>query len=175
MSTVPDAHARQPAPAPGATAPLLEVDGLTKRFGGVLAVSGATFSVAEGSITGLIGPNGSGKTTVFNMVTGYLEADAGQVRFAGDTIRHPNPRTLYRRGLSRTFQQARVFPQMTLIENLVVAVVQPTLRWVAEASDARTSTGPMNCSSDSVSERTPSARPASSRSASGSFWSSPRC
>jgi branched-chain amino acid transport system ATP-binding protein len=127
VSTVPDAHALQPAPAPGTTAPLLEVDGLTKRFGGVLAVSGATFSVAEGSITGLIGPNGSGKTTVFNMVTGYLKADAGRVRFAGDTIRHPNPRTLYRRGLSRTFQQARVFPQMTLIENLVVAVVQPTL------------------------------------------------
>jgi neutral amino acid transport system ATP-binding protein len=108
------------------TEPLLDVVGLTKRFGGVTAVSGATFSVGGGTITGLIGPNGSGKTTVFNMITGYLQADAGTVRFAGELIRRPNPRRLYRRGLSRTFQQARVFPELTLVENLVVAVAQPT-------------------------------------------------
>lgn len=104
---------------------LLEVDGLSKRFGGVAAVSGATFSVDTGTITGLIGPNGSGKTTVFNMITGYLKADAGTVRFEGERVRRPNPRRLYRRGLSRTFQQARVFPEMTLVENLVVAVALP--------------------------------------------------
>ena len=104
---------------------LLEVDGLSKRFGGVAAVSGATFSVDTGTITGLIGPNGSGKTTVFNMITGYLKADAGSVRFEGEHVRRPNPRRLYRRGLSRTFQQARVFPEMTLVENLVVAVAVP--------------------------------------------------
>jgi neutral amino acid transport system ATP-binding protein len=104
---------------------LLEVDGLSKRFGGVAAVSGATFSVETGTITGLIGPNGSGKTTVFNMITGYLKADAGMVRFEGERVRRPNPRRLYRRGLSRTFQQARVFPEMTLLENLVVAVAVP--------------------------------------------------
>ena len=104
---------------------LLEVDGLSKRFGGVAAVSGATFSVDTGTITGLIGPNGSGKTTVFNMITGYLKADAGTVRFEGERVRRPNPRRLYRRGLSRTFQQARVFPEMTLVENLVVAVAVP--------------------------------------------------
>ena len=104
---------------------LLEVDGLSKRFGGVAAVSGATFSVETGTITGLIGPNGSGKTTVFNMITGYLKADGGTVRFAGERVRRPNPRRLYRRGLSRTFQQARVFPEMTLVENLVVAVAVP--------------------------------------------------
>lgn len=104
---------------------LLEIDGLTKRFGGVVAVNGTTFSVGAGSVTGLIGPNGSGKTTVFNMITGYLKADAGSVRYAGKRIRRPNPRRLYRAGLSRTFQQARVFPQLTLIENLVVAVAQP--------------------------------------------------
>jgi branched-chain amino acid transport system ATP-binding protein len=125
VSSVPDASVRSPSSTVRPSAPLLEVHGLTKRFGGVRAVSGTTFSVAEGSITGLIGPNGSGKTTVFNMITGYLKADAGRVWFAGDEIRRPNPRTLYRRGLSRTFQQARVFPQMTLVENLVVAVVQP--------------------------------------------------
>jgi len=104
---------------------LLEVDGLSKRFGGVAAVSGATFTVDTGTITGLIGPNGSGKTTVFNMITGYLRADSGMVRFEGERVRRPNPRRLYRRGLSRTFQQARVFPEMTLVENLVVAVAQP--------------------------------------------------
>jgi len=120
---------------------LLEVDGLSKRFGGVAAVSGATFSVDTGTITGLIGPNGSGKTTVFNMITGYLRADAGTVRFQGERVRRPNPRRLYRRGLSRTFQQARVFPEMTLVENLVVAVAVPVWalgrRGISRADAAR--------------------------------------
>ena len=108
-----------------AATPLLEVDGLCKRFGGVLAVNGATFAVGDGTITALIGPNGSGKTTLFNTITGYLRADEGIVRFAGDRIRRPDPRRLYRRGLCRTFQQARVFPEMTLVENVVVALAQP--------------------------------------------------
>jgi len=120
---------------------LLEVDGLSKRFGGVAAVSGATFSVDTGTITGLIGPNGSGKTTVFNMITGYLKADAGTVRFEGERVRRANPRRLYRRGLSRTFQQARVFPEMTLVENLVVAVAVPVWalgrRGISRADAAR--------------------------------------
>jgi neutral amino acid transport system ATP-binding protein len=108
-----------------AQTPLLDVSGLTKRFGGVVAVEACAFSVREGSITGLIGPNGSGKTTVFNLITGYLRADSGTVSFAGRAVRRPNPTDLYRKGLSRTFQQARVFPQLTLVENLVVAVKQP--------------------------------------------------
>ena len=120
---------------------LLEVDGLSKRFGGVAAVSGATFSVDTGTITGLIGPNGSGKTTVFNMITGYLKADAGTVRFEGERVRRPNPRRLYRRGLSRTLQLARVFPEMTLVENLVVAVAVPVWalgrRGISRADAAR--------------------------------------
>ena len=87
----------------------------------------------EGSITGLIGPNGSGKTTVFNMITGYLRADRGSVRFDGHDVRRPDPTRLYRRGLSRTFQQSRVFPQLTLVENLVVAVQHP-FRQVARAA-----------------------------------------
>ncbi|TMK37190.1 MAG: ABC transporter ATP-binding protein [Actinobacteria bacterium] len=120
---------------------LLEVDGLSKRFGGVAAVSGATFSVDTGTITGLIGPNGSGKTTVFNLITGYLKADAGTVRFEGERVRRANPRRLYRRGLSRTFQQARVFPEMTLVENLVVAVAVPVWalgrRGISRADAAR--------------------------------------
>jgi neutral amino acid transport system ATP-binding protein len=104
---------------------LLEADGLTKRFGGVTAVDACSFAVADGSITGLIGPNGSGKTTVFNMLTGYLPSDGGRIAFRGRAIRRPEPTRLYRRGLTRTFQQARVFPQLTLVENMSVAVAQP--------------------------------------------------
>jgi neutral amino acid transport system ATP-binding protein len=110
-----------------AEASILEVQGLKKSFGGIDAVDGCSFSVEEGSITGLIGPNGSGKTTVFNLITGYLHADSGTVSFSGMPVRRPNPTGMYRRGLSRTFQQARVFLQLTLIENLVVAVKQPMI------------------------------------------------
>jgi ABC-type branched-subunit amino acid transport system ATPase component len=104
---------------------LLGVDGLTKHFGGVAAVNGCSFEVSEGTITALIGPNGSGKTTAFNMITGYLPADAGEVAFAGQAVPRPHPTRLYRAGLTRTFQQARVFPALTLIENLTVAISQP--------------------------------------------------
>jgi neutral amino acid transport system ATP-binding protein len=100
---------------------LLEVEGLTKRFGGVAAVDDCSFAVQAGTITALIGPNGSGKTTAFNMITGYLKQDSGTVRFDGGTVERARPADLYRRGLSRTFQQARVFPELTAIENLVVA------------------------------------------------------
>jgi len=100
---------------------LLQVKDLTKRFGGVTAVDRCSFTVEAGSITALIGPNGSGKTTVFNLVTGYLPADAGEVWFDGIEMRRPHPAKLYRKGLSRTFQQARVFGELSVLENLVVA------------------------------------------------------
>jgi ABC-type branched-subunit amino acid transport system ATPase component len=100
---------------------LLEVGAASKRFGGVVAVDECSFAVEAGTITGLIGPNGSGKTTVFNLVTGYLPADSGEIRFAGERVRRPEPTRLARRGLSRTFQQARVFPNLTVLENLAVA------------------------------------------------------
>jgi ABC-type branched-subunit amino acid transport system ATPase component len=101
---------------------LLEVNGLRKRFGGVQAVDDCSFAVERGTVTGLIGPNGSGKTTVFNLVTGYLPADAGSVTFDGQIVSRPDPVRLARRGLIRTFQQARVFPQLTALENLILAV-----------------------------------------------------
>jgi len=104
---------------------LLEARGLSKRFGGVAAVDGCSFAVPEGTITALVGPNGSGKTTVFNLLTGYLRADAGSVAFAGRPVRRPDPTRLARAGLTRTFQQARIFPELTLVENLVVAIQQP--------------------------------------------------
>ena len=104
---------------------LLEIDALEKRFGGVTAVDGCSFAVAPRTITGLIGPNGSGKTTVFNLVTGYLAADAGSVRFDGRPVRRPDPTRLARRGLLRTFQQARIFPHLTAVEHLALAAPHP--------------------------------------------------
>ncbi|MGW1710661.1 ABC transporter ATP-binding protein [Streptomyces sp. NPDC002206] len=107
---------------------LLEVRGLTKSFGGVRAVDDCSFDVEEGSVTALIGPNGSGKTTAFNMITGYLAADSGSLRFAGTTYRRPDPALLYRRGLTRTFQQARIFGSLSVRENLIAAAGH---RWTA--------------------------------------------
>jgi neutral amino acid transport system ATP-binding protein len=104
---------------------LLAVEGLTKRFGGVAAIDGCTFAVEEGSVTALIGPNGSGKTTAFNVMTGYLPADSGTVTFSGRIVRRPDPTRLARAGLARTFQRARVFPELTVVENLAVALQTP--------------------------------------------------
>ncbi|MDT4957001.1 MAG: branched-chain amino acid transport system ATP-binding protein [Pseudonocardiales bacterium] len=100
---------------------LLEIADATKVFGGVRAVDGASLSVGANTITALIGPNGSGKTTLFNLITGYLRPDRGRVQFAGRDVTGMDAGSLYRRGLSRTFQQARVFPQLSVQENLVVA------------------------------------------------------
>jgi neutral amino acid transport system ATP-binding protein len=107
------------------TSTLLEVRELRKSFGGVRAVDDCSFAVASGTITGLIGPNGSGKTTVFNVVTGYPRADGGRVVFGGRPLRRPDPTRLARDGLIRTFQHARVFPHLTGLENLVLASPQP--------------------------------------------------
>jgi len=104
------------------TATLLEVRGLTKHFGGITAVDRCSFAVPAGTISALIGPNGSGKTTVFNLTTGYLRRDAGDVVFDGRTVGRPDPMRLYRRGLTRTFQQARIFRNLTLVENLCLGV-----------------------------------------------------
>jgi neutral amino acid transport system ATP-binding protein len=104
---------------------VLAVEGLTKRFGGVAAVDACSFAVEEGSVTALIGPNGSGKTTAFNLITGYLPADEGTVTFAGTVVRRPDPTRLARAGLARTFQRARVFSDLTVLENLAVALQQP--------------------------------------------------
>jgi neutral amino acid transport system ATP-binding protein len=103
------------------TSVLLDVQEISRAFGGVHAVSSCSIAVRPHTITGLIGPNGSGKTTAFNIVTGYVPADSGRVHFAGGHVARPEPRRLYRAGLSRTFQQARVFPQLSVLENMVVA------------------------------------------------------
>jgi len=92
--------------------PLLEVAGISRAFGAVHALRDASLTVESGSITALIGPNGSGKTTLFNVITGYLRADAGHVRFDGHDVTGARPARLYRHGLCRTFQQARVFADL---------------------------------------------------------------
>ena len=104
---------------------LLEVLGLTKRFGGVTAVDACSFDVPAGTITALVGPNGSGKTTAFNLITGYTRPDAGSIRFADAPVSRPDPTRLARSGLTRTFQQARTFADLTLVQNLVAALQQP--------------------------------------------------
>lgn len=101
--------------------PLLEVDGVTKRFGGVCAVDDCSMAVPDGSTTGVIGPNGSGKSTLINIVSGYLRADIGEVRFDGNRIDHLGPAKIYRTGLSRTFQRSRIFPEMTGRQIMLVA------------------------------------------------------
>jgi len=103
---------------------LLEVRDLTRRFGGVAALDGCSFAVEAGTITGLIGPNGSGKTTAFNVITGFTRADSGEVLLDGQAVR-PGPGPMYRHGVIRTFQRARVFGGLTPVENLVAAARQP--------------------------------------------------
>ena len=102
---------------------LLEVERLTRSFGGVAANHDISFSVAEGAIVGLLGPNGAGKTTLFNCITGFLRPDAGQVRFAGVDVTGRSPSELARRGLVRTFQIMRVFPTLTALENVQVGAL----------------------------------------------------
>jgi len=106
----------QPAPTDRA---LLEVKALAKRFGGLKAVNGCSFAVPEGSITALIGPNGSGKTTVFNLIGGTMRADAGEVFFDGERIDGLRPWRRAYRGIGRTFQITRLFREMTVLENVV--------------------------------------------------------
>jgi ABC-type branched-subunit amino acid transport system ATPase component len=107
---------------------MLEVQGVSKAFGGIQALGGCSIAVEEGTITGLIGPNGSGKTTLFNVITGYERADAGGVRFEGKTITNARPDRVFARGIGRTFQLTRVFRRLSVIENMHVAVRRAGLR-----------------------------------------------
>jgi branched-chain amino acid transport system ATP-binding protein len=103
------------------TAPLLEVVGLEKSYGAIRAVDGVSFSVMPGEIFGVIGPNGSGKTTMFNSVLGQIRPSAGTIALEGRDITHLSPLQLSRRGVGRTFQALQVFGQMTVRDNLIVA------------------------------------------------------
>jgi ABC-type branched-subunit amino acid transport system ATPase component len=100
---------------------LLRAEGVAKAFGGVQALGGCTVDVAQGSITGLIGPNGSGKTTLFNVITGYERLDAGEVYLDGRKITNAPPHRVFAHGIGRTFQLTRIFPRLTVMENMLVA------------------------------------------------------
>src|SRR4051812_25369308 len=115
-------RAARPTPPPVSGRALLEVKGLAKRFGGLRAVNGCAFDVPEGSITALIGPNGSGKTTVFNLIGGTMAPEAGEVWFDGRRIDGKPPWQRAHLRLGRTFQITRLFREMTVLENVVAAL-----------------------------------------------------
>jgi branched-chain amino acid transport system ATP-binding protein len=101
---------------------LLKVDNLHKHFGGLHAVNGVSFEVQEGTIKAVIGPNGAGKTTLFNLICGALPADSGTVAFAGQPILGMKPCQIAAAGISRTFQNIKMFPGMTALENVMVGL-----------------------------------------------------
>ncbi len=100
--------------------PILRIDNVVKKFGEVIALNKCSFTIEQGSITGLIGPNGAGKTTLFNIITGVLRPDSGRIYFKGEDITGKRPYEIARMGVGRTYQIIRVFPKMTLLENLIV-------------------------------------------------------
>jgi len=103
-------------------AALIEVEGVTKAYGGVVANDNVSISVPEGRITGLIGPNGSGKTTLFNSIVGYHPIDSGSIRFEGREITKLHVQQIARLGLLRTFQQTRIYSKMNCVDNMLISV-----------------------------------------------------
>lgn len=103
---------------------MIKVRNLSKEFDGVKALDNVSFELQKGTITALIGPNGAGKTTAFNIITGFLPADKGEVWIRGKRLKGLSPWNIARLGLARTFQNIRLFPQMSVLENLMLALVQ---------------------------------------------------
>lgn len=101
--------------------PVLEAKGLTRRFGGLTAVNNVSFSVNDGEIFGLIGPNGAGKTTLFNLVTGLIRPSSGQMLYRGEEISNLRPHQIAKKGIARTFQNIRLFADLSALENVMIA------------------------------------------------------
>ena len=120
---------------------LLQVEGISKAFGGVKAVQNVSFSLEAGELLALIGPNGAGKTTSFNMVGGQLKPDSGQVLLNGKAISGLPPRAIWRLGVGRTFQIAQTFASLTVIENVQMALLSANRKifhwWPRAASHRR--------------------------------------
>ncbi len=115
---------------------LLELSGLKKRFGGLAAVDGVSFAIAEGEVVGLLGPNGSGKTTVLNMISGALAPSDGAITLQGQRIAGLKPHRVARMGVARTFQLVRILPSLSVLENVIAAVSFGYRRhWGAAARD----------------------------------------
>jgi branched-chain amino acid transport system ATP-binding protein len=104
---------------------LLEVENLTKRFGGLVAVDNVSFHVDEGEVVGLIGPNGAGKTTLFNLISGFIKPDSGTVKFKGENIVGLAPHKIVNMGIARTFQVVRPFRHLPVIANVIVSLKSP--------------------------------------------------
>jgi len=117
--------------------PILEGAGLTKRFGGLTAVSDVDFDVEQGEIAGLIGPNGAGKTTLFNLISGALVPKPGTISFKGERITGLKPHQICRKGVARTFQSVKVFPNMPVLENVLLGALFGTSSSVSSADAAR--------------------------------------
>lgn len=101
---------------------LLDVKNISKKFGGLHAVENFSFDIEPNTITGLIGPNGAGKTTAFNLITHFLPRDEGSIFFKEKSLKNKSPYVLVRKGIARTFQQIRIFPELTVRENLLLAL-----------------------------------------------------
>lgn len=106
---------------------LMEIHQLSKKFGGLSAIHEVSLSIEKGSITAVIGPNGAGKTTLFNMISGFYKPDQGEILFQGSSIKGRSPDRIASKGMSRTFQNIRLFKEMTAIENVMVGM-EPRLR-----------------------------------------------
>ncbi len=119
-SSTPDDQVGEPTPPTDGRTPLLEVDHVTLRFGGVVALNDVNFTLYQGEILGLIGPNGAGKTTCFNAMTGVYAPTTGQIRFQGQTVSGRKRFQITKLGIARTFQNIRLFPEMTALENVQV-------------------------------------------------------
>ena len=115
--------------------PLLRLRNVTKRFGGVVANDGISLDVFPGEIVGIIGPNGAGKSTLFDVITGYSPPSAGEILFRGNSIDRLAPNRINRLGIARTFQKLRPFPDMTALENVIVAAL-PRSASMAVAEEA---------------------------------------
>lgn len=103
--------------------PFFKVRKLTKSFGGLMVLLDLSFDIQEGEIIGLIGPNGAGKTTLFNVITGIYRPDAGEIRYRGENLLGKKPNHICRNGIARTFQLVKIFPSMTVLENVLVGAV----------------------------------------------------
>jgi len=107
-------------PLAAAAAPILEVERIGKRFGGLVALTDVSFSIGRGEIYGLIGPNGAGKTTLFNVLTGIYRQDSGAIRFEGAPLANPTPDRIAKLGIARTFQNIRLFANLSALENVMI-------------------------------------------------------
>ncbi|WP_090302167.1 ABC transporter ATP-binding protein [Ensifer sp. YR511] len=115
--------------------PILELDGISKKFGALTVADQISFSVGEGEALGIIGPNGAGKSTLFNLITGNIAADSGSIRFLGSNVTRTPPMTRCLSGMGRTFQIPQPFEKLTVFENLLVAGAFGSRQSEAEVSD----------------------------------------